>query len=109
MSYDGLLVDRCVIQARSVNSSGMDDTESWSSGTSVPCRKLTRSTVKGNADKTQFSTVISTRFALLISTAISPRDRILHEGRIFTVIDVLSAFDARKKRIKTAICEAIIG
>ncbi len=67
MSYEGFLVDSCVIQTRAVDRSGMNDTESWVSGSAVPCRKLTRSTVKGNVDKTQFSTVISTRFALRLS------------------------------------------
>jgi hypothetical protein len=87
----------------------MDDTEAWTDCPPVSCRKLTRSSVKGNADKTQFSTVISTRFALPVSAVLNPRDRIKHENRVYTVIEVLTAWDARRKRIKTAVCEAIIG
>lgn len=104
-----LLTDRCTIQARTVTR-GMTDVEAWSSQADpTPCRLLKRSAVKGNAEKTQYSTVISARFALPLSAVISIRDRILHEGRVYDVVEVIEPFAGTAKHHKVAVCDAFAG
>lgn len=110
MSFDSLLRDRCTIQSRTVDTSGMTDTETFADAfTNVPCRKLTKSAASFDANKAQYGTMIRTKFAFKASQSISIRQRIINQGRTYDVVEVIEAGDASSARHKVAVCEAVAG
>ncbi len=109
MSYATLLADSCVIQRKSVLANGKTDLETFSNIGPISCRVLKRSAVKGNVTTAQYSTVVSTRFVLPKGADVLIRDRILHEGRVYDVIEVVQPFNMKEKHHVIAICEAIAG
>ena len=110
MSYEGLLPDRCMIQARTLDPSGKTKTESWiDQAAETQCRAMFQAISRSNPDKTQNATSIRTRFALPKAAVVTIRDRIRHAGRIYDVIHVTAPFDAYELHHKIAICEAVAG
>lgn len=109
MSLSSLLPDTCSIQRKTVTE-GMIDTESWATlATGVRCRVMKRSSVKTSPQTAQWATVISTRFVLSKNQTIAIRDRIIHEGRTYDVIELVEPFDQRAKHHRIAVCEAVAG
>lgn len=103
-----LLNDTCTLQARTVNTSGMTDTETWADVETVPCRKLTRTAVLQNAERTQHATAIKTRFVLPVDASIEIRGRIVHNGRTYEVAEVIIPFGRTGQHHKVAVCEVIV-
>lgn len=110
MSFRSLLTDSCVIQTRTVVTSGMRDTETWADQpTATPCRKITRNTIKGNVEKTQYSTVVQARFVVPLSAVVSLRDRISHGGRVYDIAEIIVPHDRRGAFHQIVVCEAVAG
>jgi hypothetical protein len=107
VSYSDLLVDSCQIYTRTVDTSGMTDLEAWAAGTTVPCRVLKRAATLFNAEKTQHTTAIKSRFALQDSVATG--SKLLHEGRFYDVVEVIEPFNRQQKHHVIAVCELLTG
>lgn len=109
MSLANLLNESCVHQRRSVVTSGKTDTESWATVATLPCRMLTRSAVRGNVDKAQHATLLTTRFMLPVSSTVVIRDRLVCAGVVYPVIKVITPVTPRGASHKVAVCEAVAG
>lgn len=106
MSYDGLLADSCVIYTRT-QSDGKVKAGSYTAGSPVPCRVLKRIANTVSPEKTQFGTQMRTRVCLRKTETIARRDRILHDGVMYEVIDLVKPFDAVSQHHTVAICETV--
>lgn len=71
------------------------------------CRKLTRASQSIRPEKTQHATYIRTVFVLPKNTVVYLRDRIRQDGRVYEVVDVVTAKGARSAHHVNAICEAV--
>lgn len=107
MSFNRLLSDECLIYNRSVTS-GKVTTESFSAqSSSVKCRVLKRIANTVNPEKTQYGTQIRTRIVLRKTETIARRDRILHDGTMYEVIELSKPFDRRSQHHIVAFCETV--
>lgn len=107
---DDLLNDSCMIQTRSLNSTGKIVTESWTDqAAETRCRAMYQTISKLNPDTAQHATLVRARFFLPLSAVVSIRDRIRHEGRAYPVIHVNIPRDADGTHHKVAVCEAVAG
>jgi len=110
MNFDSLLSDGCKILRRTVNNKGKTSTESWTDPADAPvvkCRMLKREAHVVNLDKTQSAHRIRVRVVLRKATEIDPRDRIWHQGRIYSVIEIIEARGAFQRHHLNAVCEAV--
>lgn len=109
MSYLGLLPETCSVYRRTVDTSGKRDIETWFALETVKCRVLKQSITRANAEKTQYSTIVRTRFAVPKFCQVAIRDRISHGDRTYDVIEVVAAFERTKSHHKIAVCEVFAG
>jgi len=109
VSLLSLLADTCTIRRRTLVTSGMTDTETFADAGTARCRLLKNSATLFNAEKAQHATAIKTRFVLPVDTIVAIRDRILHEGRAYEVVEVIAPFNTRQKHHKIAVCEIVAG
>ena len=107
MSFNDLLVDSCDILRRTVNTSGMSDTESWAFLSTAKCRLFKNAASLYDSERTQHATIIRTRFALKAIENIRIEDRISHEGRSYEVIEIIAPFRGQTKHHKVAVCQVI--
>lgn len=109
MSFDSLLIDRCSILTKLVDTSGMYDTETFqTSYSNIPCRILRSSTTLFNPDKAQHGVMIKTKINFQGSQTIPRGGRIVHDGRAYQVVDVIDA-QSTQLHHKVAICELSAG
>ena len=109
MTVLDLLPETCGIFRKTLNTSGKTDTESWSLLETVSCRVLKRGSSKANLEKTQYATVVSTRFVLPLSCRVAIRDRVDHGGRQYDVVEVVTTYRRTTPSHLVAICEVFAG
>ncbi len=109
MTVLDLLPETCGIYRKTVNTSGKTDTETWSLLETVTCRVMKRGSSKANLEKTQYATLISTRFIVPLSSSVAIRDRVSHGGRQYDVIEVVTAYRRTTPSHLIAICEVFAG
>jgi hypothetical protein len=109
LSFNSLLIDRCSILTKLVDSSGMTDTETFqTASTDVPCRIFKNSATLFNPDKAQHGVMIRTRVSFLSTQSIPSGARIVHEGRGYQIVEVIEAKSTRVHH-KVAVCEIAAG
>jgi len=107
------LNDRCLIQSRTVDTTGKEDLEAFNAQPKpVKCRVIKipnrRKTSPDNAEKVQYGTFIFTNIILPKNTEISIHDRIVHpvkNGRTYDVLEVNESRDGRGPSHLVAICD----
>lgn len=111
MSYTSLLNDSCVIQTRTVDTSGKTDTESWVAQAPTRCRALKkvsrRQSSPEGAMKVQYAVYVAVNFALPNSSNVAKRDRIVHDGLTYDVIEVQKPRDRSGRHHKVAVCDVL--
>jgi len=113
MSFDSLLKDRCIIQNRTVDTSGKVDKETWTSqATQSKCRAITttskRRSSPDSAEKVQYGTFVFMTFHLPKNANIAIHDRIFYpaiNGRTLDVIAVIEAGSTKGHHL-VAQCDA---
>src|SRR5438874_1820493 len=110
MSFLSTLNDRCTIQNRTVDSKGDVDNETWKpQERPTPCRVMKivnrRRTSPDSAEKMQYGTFVFTNIVLSKKAVIAIHDRIDHGGRMYDVLEVVGARDARGLHHQVAICD----
>ena len=108
------LNDLCVVQNRTVDSSGKVDNETWTAQAApVRCRVIQkiarRQTSAEGAEKVQYGTYVFLNVVLPKSVVIEIHDRILWPvtgGRVYDVMAVVPARDGRGLHHYVANCDA---
>ncbi len=109
MTVLDLLAGSCAIYRKTTDSSGKNTTETWSLLQSIPCRVLKNSMTKANPEKTQYSTLVRTRFVVSKTSLVAIRDRVSHAGRMYDVVEVVEATGQRQASHKVIVCEVYAG
>jgi len=96
MNYERYLKDRCVIQNRTIDPSGMVDDETWTAQAQPSkCRAITtitkRRTSPEGSEKVQYGTFVFLTLILPKQTNIAIHDRVELNGKVFDVIAVVAA------------------
>lgn len=109
MSFQSLLIDRCDILTKLVDSSGMTDYETFETRyASVPCRIFKNSATLFNPEKAQHGVMIRTRVSFPSTQSIPAGARIVHDGRGYQIVEVIEAKSTRVHH-KVAVCEIAAG
>ena len=109
MSFSNLLIDRCNVLRKVVDTSGMNDTESFETvATNVPCRILKKAASLFNPDKAQHGVVIRIKITFLSTQSLTAGGMIVHEGRGYQIVEVTPASTTQLHH-QVAICEVVAG
>ena len=94
MSFNSLLIHSCDIQAKSLNRTGYEKTESWTEiAENVPCRHDSSSNVKINDGNIRVNSDDDV-FFFKPDVQIERGNRIVHDGVSFDVIKVGKLYNA---------------
>lgn len=110
LSLYSLSNDSCVIQNRSIDSSGKIDNETWTSQTTTTrCRVIKqvnrRRSSPDGSEKVQYGTFVFTNIVLPVATNVLIHDRIVHRGRVYDVLEVIETRDAKGPHHLVALCD----
>jgi len=108
MSFEDLLTDTCMIYNRTVDETAKTAKETFTAQSTLEkCRVMKRAASTVNPEKTQHGMVIRTVIAMRAGATVSVRDRILHENRMYEVIEVIQPRDGASVHHKNCLCEGV--